>query len=82
MRAELISEEEKEDMAEPDYFFKVILIGNSNVGKSSMLRNITGNIFEDSIDATVGMDFRVLCMKIEDKIIKLQIWDTAGQETF
>lgn len=58
------------------------MVGNGNVGKSSILRCITGLPFTDNYDSTIGMDFGVYLLKIEDQKIKLQIWDTAGQETF
>ena len=82
MKAEELQEEGKTDESYHDYLFKIILIGNGNVGKSSILRSITGCPFVDNYDTTIGMDFGVFLIKIEDKIIKLQIWDTAGQETF
>lgn len=52
------------------------------VGKSSMTLNATKNIFNDKYLATVGMDFNIFNIKIEDKVIKLQIWDTCGQELY
>lgn len=65
-----------------DYLFKLILIGNSGVGKSSLLLRFSDNNFGDSYIPTIGVDFRFRNVTIENKNIKLQIWDTAGQERF
>ena len=65
-----------------DALFKLILIGDSCVGKSSILMRLTENDFKEDYEVTVGVEFGSFLVKIEDKIIKLQIWDTAGQESF
>ncbi|KAK5580404.1 hypothetical protein RB653_000421 [Dictyostelium firmibasis] len=65
-----------------DLFLKILMIGNSSVGKSSMLVRYTKNTFSDSYTPTLGIDFCLKTIEIDDKIIKLQIWDTAGQERF
>ena len=66
--------------------FKVIIIGNSNSGKSALLNQITGKIFDNSYCMTIGVDFSLKKIELDrdnKKInIKLQIWDTAGQESF
>jgi Ras-related protein Rab-7A len=59
---------------------KVILLGNSGVGKSSLLKRYVENKFTFSYRATVGSDFMSKEIIIDDYIIKLQLWDTAGQE--
>ena len=71
---------------EYDYLFKIVIVGNSSVGKSSLLRRFSDDQFQESYLATIGVDFRFkylfcLCrsMKIGDAEVKLQIWDTAGQ---
>lgn len=64
-----------------DYFFKLLLIGDSGVGKSSLLLRFTSNTF-DNLPPTVGVDFRLKKMTVEGKRVKLAIWDTAGQERF
>ena len=67
-----------------DYQFRVILIGDSTVGKSTLLRVFTDSQFTTWSDPTVGVDFFAKTVHIRDgKVrIKLQIWDTAGQEKF
>lgn len=52
------------------------------VGKSSLLMRLTENEFKEEYEVTVGVEFGAFLLQIEDKIIKLQIWDTAGQESF
>ena len=67
---------------EYDYLFKLVIIGNSNVGKSSILMRFSDDSFNESYLTTIGVDFRFKTLNIEQKLIKLQIWDTAGQERF
>jgi GTPase SAR1 family protein len=61
-----------------DYLFKIIIIGNSGVGKSCLMHRVTTNEFSEDHEVTVGVEFGSLLMKMEDTIVKLQIWDTAG----
>ncbi|EAS01075.2 small guanosine triphosphatase family (GTPase)-like Ras family protein (macronuclear) [Tetrahymena thermophila SB210] len=65
-----------------DYLFKLLLIGNSAVGKSSLLLRFSDNIFNDCFLPTIGVDFKIRTFDIQGKAVKLQIWDTAGQERF
>lgn len=65
-----------------DYLFKLVLIGDSSVGKSCLLLRFADDSFMESYISTIGVDFRFRTVKIEDKTVKLQIWDTAGQERF
>lgn len=65
-----------------DHLFKLIVIGDSGVGKSCLMHRVTSNEFIDDHEVTVGVEFGTLLLKIEDIRIKLQIWDTAGQENF
>ena len=66
-----------------DYQFRVILIGDSTVGKSSLLKCFTDGTFAEVSDPTVGVDFFARVLKVADGTpIKLQLWDTAGQERF
>ncbi|KAK9172213.1 Ras family protein [Cryptosporidium meleagridis] len=67
---------------EYDFLFKLVLIGDSGVGKSCLLLRFADDSFTDSYITTIGVDFRFRTIKVDDKIIKLQIWDTAGQERF
>ena len=65
-----------------DYIFKVLLLGNSDVGKSSLLLRFVDDLWNESFVPTIGVDFKVKTIEIGDKKVKLQIWDTAGQERF
>ncbi|CAH1176366.1 unnamed protein product [Phaedon cochleariae] len=72
-------------MVEPifDYQFRLILIGDSTVGKSSLLKYFTDGKFAELSDPTVGVDFFARLIEVKDGTrIKLQLWDTAGQERF
>lgn len=62
--------------------FKIIVIGDSNVGKTCLTYRFCGGRFLDRSEATIGVDFREKTVQIDDELIKLQIWDTAGQERF
>ena len=66
----------------PDYLFKLVLIGDSGVGKSCLLLRFADDAFTESYISTIGVDFRFRTVKIDRKTVKLQIWDTAGQERF
>lgn len=65
-----------------DYLFKLVLIGDSGVGKSCLLLRFADDSFTDSYISTIGVDFRFRTVTIDKKTVKLQIWDTAGQERF
>eukprot|EP01138_Halocafeteria_seosinensis_P005544 gb/GECG01005667.1/.p1 GENE.gb/GECG01005667.1/~~gb/GECG01005667.1/.p1 ORF type:complete len:206 (+),score=30.84 gb/GECG01005667.1/:1-618(+) len=65
-----------------DFLFKLVLIGDSGVGKSCLLLRFADDAFTDSYISTIGVDFRFRTVKTHDKTVKLQIWDTAGQERF
>ncbi|CAD8100530.1 unnamed protein product [Paramecium sonneborni] len=67
---------------EYDYLFKLVIIGNSGVGKSSLLLRFADDQFSESYLTTIGVDFRFRTLPIDGKNVKLQIWDTAGQERF
>jgi len=62
--------------------FRILLIGDTAVGKSALLVRFTDNLFQDTFIATIGIDFKSKIVNIEGKRIKIQIWDTAGQERF
>ena len=65
-----------------DYIFKLVLIGDTCVGKSCILVRFSDDIFDDNYVTTIGVDFRFKTMAIKNKIVKIQIWDTAGQERY
>ena len=65
-----------------DFLFKMILIGDSSVGKSNILLKYLKNEFDQSSKATVGVEFGTKTVEMNDKKIKIQIWDTAGQERY
>ena len=65
-----------------DHLFKILLIGDAGVGKSSILLRFTDDSFEEQMSSTIGVDFRVKTVTIDGVKTKLTIWDTAGQERF
>ncbi|GMR49494.1 hypothetical protein PMAYCL1PPCAC_19689, partial [Pristionchus mayeri] len=65
-----------------DYLFKVVLIGDSGVGKSNLLTRFTRNEFDLESGTTIGVEFTARNIQIEGRTIKAQIWDTAGQERY
>ena len=65
-----------------DYLFKVVLIGDSGVGKSNLLSRFTRNDFTLESKSTIGVDFATRALEIDGKSVKAQIWDTAGQERY
>lgn len=64
------------------YLFKYIIIGDTGVGKSCLLLQFTDKRFRHDHDLTIGVEFGSRMLRLDDKDIKLQIWDTAGQESF
>lgn len=67
---------------EYDYLFKLLLIGDSGVGKSCLLLRFADDSYVESYISTIGVDFKIRTVEQDGKTIKLQIWDTAGQERF
>ncbi|XP_034382700.1 ras-related protein Rab-19-like [Cyclopterus lumpus] len=65
-----------------DFLFKIILVGDSNVGKTCLVQNFKSGIFSERQQNTIGVDFTVRTVDIEGKRVKMQVWDTAGQERF
>lgn len=65
-----------------DYLVKLLLIGDSGVGKSCLLLRFSDDSFTPSFITTIGIDFKIRTIELDGKRIKLQIWDTAGQERF
>jgi len=71
-----------DDYQQYDFNFKLIIIGDSGVGKSCLSIKATKNLFENNYNTTVGFEFFTFNIKINDKVVKLQIWDTCGQEIY
>jgi len=65
-----------------DFLFKLLLIGDSGVGKTCIIFRFVENTFNTAFITTIGIDFKIRTVEIDGKKIKLQIWDTAGQERF
>lgn len=64
------------------YLCKIVLIGSSGVGKTSLIKQYTDNAFDNTYISTIGVDFKIKNITVNNEIVKLQIWDTAGQERF
>ncbi|XP_010609881.1 EF-hand calcium-binding domain-containing protein 4B [Fukomys damarensis] len=66
----------------PDRLFKIVFVGNSAVGKTSFLRRLCEDHFSPGVAATVGIDYRVKTVNVDNSQVALQLWDTAGQERY
>ncbi|XP_058244146.1 EF-hand calcium-binding domain-containing protein 4B isoform X1 [Hemibagrus wyckioides] len=66
----------------PDRLFKIVLVGNSSVGKTSLLRRFCDDCFYPGTSATVGIDYSVKTLLVDNSQVALQMWDTAGQERY
>ena len=64
------------------YIFKIILTGNSGSGKTSIIRRFIDRTFDDNYTCTIGVDFFMKTLNLQNKIVKLQVWDTAGMEKY
>ena len=67
---------------DPDYLIKIVLIGDSGVGKSNLLSQFARNQFNPDSKTTIGVEFATKTIQIQNKTVKAQIWDTAGQERY
>jgi small GTP-binding protein len=65
-----------------DYIFKLVILGDSAVGKTNMLLRFTDTDYKPSHIPTIGVDFKIKIINIDGKAVKMQLWDTAGQERF
>ena len=81
---EISPSEEDDSQIEEDFDekLKLMILGDSDVGKTSILRKYCKNEFLGSYVATIGIDFQLKYLNINDKKIKIQIWDTAGEERY
>ncbi|KAH9386955.1 Ras-related protein Rab-11A [Nematocida major] len=70
------------DEQEYEYLYKIVLIGDSGVGKTNLLERLAHNRFNTSTKSTIGVEFDTKCFLVDGKKIKAQIWDTAGQERY
>ena len=69
-------------MSNYDHLVKIVLIGDSGVGKSSVILKFVDDKFDKNFPDTIGVDFKINTITVNDKKIRLQLWDTAGQERF
>lgn len=65
-----------------DYLIKMVIVGDSGVGKSCLLTRFTDGTFTDGFISTIGVDFKIKTVTMNNKTVKIQLWDTAGQERF
>lgn len=65
-----------------DYMFKVLLLGDAGVGKTSLMWRFSDDVFNQTYISTIGIDFKLRTIDVEGKKVRLQVWDTAGQERF
>ena len=65
-----------------DYLFKISLIGDSGIGKTSILLRFTDNVFKEDTQSTIGVDFKIVSVAFDNSNVKMQIWDTCGSERF
>lgn len=70
------------DTTEPDYLLKIVLIGDTGVGKTNLLSRFSRDQFNPDSKSTIGVEFATKTLEIDGKTIKAQIWDTAGQERY
>ena len=71
-----------QEISDFELSFKIIIIGDSGVGKSCLALRATKNVFETLYSPTIGFEFLTFFIKVDDKPIKLQVWDTCGQEVY
>ena len=67
---------------EHDHMYKLIIIGSTGVGKSCLMKRIMSEDFKNEHQVTIGVEFGSYGMRVDNKVLKMQIWDTAGQESY
>lgn len=75
-------EGKKQGLDDYDVFMKVVLVGNSGVGKTNIMTRIIRNEFYPNIKSTIGVEFASKTITIDEKVVRVQLWDTAGQERY
>ena len=70
------------DYAGYDYNYKIIIIGNSGVGNTCVTYRATSGLFQDKMSPTLGLEYSPFVLKYKEKVLKLEIWDTCGQEAY
>ncbi|XP_029060567.1 EF-hand calcium-binding domain-containing protein 4B isoform X2 [Monodon monoceros] len=73
---------EEGSVSTPDRLFKIVFVGNSSVGKTSFLSRFCDGKFSPGSAATMGIDYRMKTVRVDDSRVALQLWDTAGQERY
>ena len=76
------TEQGNSDGTKSEVMFKLVIIGNTHVGKTSLMLRYAENIFRTKHISTIGVDFKIVKVRVGDTCVKLQIWDTAGQDRF
>lgn len=71
-----------EDESSYDYVFKLVVVGDSGVGKTNLLGRFVHDTFDFASKSTIGLDLTIKNMVVKDKRVRAQIWDTAGQERY
>ena len=71
-----------DDYSRYDLSFKMIIVGDPGVGKSCLITKASKGVFDETYSATLGFEFMTFNVKLDEKVIKLQIWDTCGQEIY
>lgn len=72
----------EEDESSYDYVFKMVVVGDSGVGKTNLLGRFVHDTFDFASKSTIGLDLSMKNMVIKEKRVRVQIWDTAGQERY
>ena len=77
-----VDREKEKDNFSYQFIFKIILIGDANIGKTSLINRYVTNLFNEKYLCTIGVDFMMKSIIYDNQLIKLQIWDTAGMEKY